>query len=124
MSKHDGLIERVSRMRLFLNGETDLDGTWFGDNPVPAMARGVFWWRMPMQRDLYEAIAAIRELEAALEPFARHADKQDEFRRRDDEGFCSRIIHGSTGAITEITVGDLRRARLALGREDQSNGPS
>lgn len=34
----------------FLMGEGALDGTWFGDNPIPAKATGAFWWRSVLRR--------------------------------------------------------------------------
>lgn len=58
--------------------------------------------------------ALIDHFLSALEPFAKFADKQDEYRRSDDDDFCATIVSGATGERWRLTCGDLRKARAAL----------
>lgn len=68
----------------------------------------------PRQLDIeLEALKAyIRQLEAALEPFAKAADGFDSYNiKNPEEWFAYGGVQGSGETTGAITVGDLRRAR-------------
>ena len=59
-----GLVERLTRLRKFLDGSGALERLWFGDR-VPG--RKAFWWRLGHLSDIDEAAQTIATLQAQLE---------------------------------------------------------
>lgn len=67
-----------------------------------------------------EAADRIEQLEAALRPFAVAANGFDAQRiKNPEEWFAYSGVTSNAGSVGAITVGDLRRARAALGASDE-----
>lgn len=57
----DGLVERLKELRLFLNGEGELDGHSFGETALITRTRaGAFWWRKHLARMDLAASTSLR----------------------------------------------------------------